>query len=194
VVFHGALALGKRYRFDIAHGRHVAALALSLFDQLQPVHRLSRAERRLLMAAALLHDVGAFISNRGHHKHSLYVINQSELPGLKPGEIRMVANIARYHRKGGPASHHEEFMALAEPDRDRVTKLAALLRLADALDREHRQHVHHVRARTEDRRITLEVEGTGDLLLERWAVQRKANLFEQTFSREVRLRTRTRRA
>lgn len=189
VVFHGALALGKRYRFDIAHGRHVAALALSIFDQLQSVHRMSRVDRRLLMAAALLHDVGVFISHRRHHKHSLYVIAQSELPGLKPEEIRMVANLARYHRKGGPAPHHEEFMALAEPERDRVTRLAALLRLADALDREHRQHVHHVRVRIDERRVVLEVEGTGDLLLERWAVQKKAGLFEQTFGRAVRWRT-----
>ena len=189
LVYNGALALGKRYRFDIAHGRHVAALALSIFDQLDGLHRLNREDRRLLMAAALLHDVGVFISHKRHHKHSLYIIAQSELPGLKPVEIRMIANIARYHRKGGPASHHEEFMALPEPERERVRKLAALLRLADALDREHLQHVRDVRVQSESGRVTLDIEGNGDLLLERWAVQEKAGLFEQTFGRSVRLRT-----
>ena len=189
VVYNGALALGKRYRFDIAHGRHVAALALSIFDQLEGLHGLAREDRRLLMAAALLHDVGVFISHKRHHKHSLYIIAQSELPGLKPMEIRMVANIARYHRKGGPASHHEDFMALPEPERERVRKLAALLKLSDALDREHRQHVRDVRVTADGGRVTLDIDGSGDLLLERWAVQGKAGLFEQTFGRTVRLRT-----
>jgi exopolyphosphatase / guanosine-5'-triphosphate,3'-diphosphate pyrophosphatase len=188
VVCTGALALGKRYRFDIAHGRHVAALSLSVFDQLRQVHGLDASDRRLLMAAALLHDIGVFISHRRHHRHSLYIISQSELPGLNPIEIRMVANIARYHRKGGPSPHHEEFAALGDVERERVTRLAALLRLADALDREHRQNVRNMLITVGDGRVTLDIEGSGDLLLERWAVQRKANLFEQTFGMAVRLR------
>jgi exopolyphosphatase/guanosine-5'-triphosphate,3'-diphosphate pyrophosphatase len=188
VVYAGALALGKRYRFDIAHGRHVAALALSIFDQTRELHALDHSDRRLLMAAALLHDVGIFIGHRRHHKHSLYVISQSELPGLTPIEILVVANIARYHRKGGPAPHHEDFHRLAAADQARVVRLASLLRLADALDREHMQAVRRVRVVPEDGRINIELEGSGDLLLERWAVARKAGLFEQTFGREVRLR------
>lgn len=188
VVFNGAIALGKRYRFDIAHGRHVAALSLSLFDQLNELHELERADRRLLMAAAILHDVGVFINHRRHHKHSLYIISQSDLPGLTPVEIRMVANVARYHRKGGPAPHHEEFTALGDDERQRVTRLAALLRVADGLDREHLQTVHAVRASVGEKEVSLEIDGTGDLLLERWAVQKKAGLFEQTFGRDVRLR------
>ncbi len=191
VVYNGALALGKRYRFDIGHGRHVALLSLSIFDQLASLHGMGRADRRLLMAAALLHDVGVFIHHRRHHKHSLYIIKESELPGLKPVEIRMIANVARYHRKGGPAPHHEEFMALGESERTRVTRLAALLRLADALDREHRQNVRDVRIDVSDGRVTLDIEGDGDLLLERWAVQKKSGLFEQTFGHAVRFRTET---
>lgn len=191
VVFQGALALGKRYRFDIAHGRHVAALALSMFDQTARMHKLAREDRRLLMAAALLHDVGVFINHRAHHKHSLYILLQSELPGLTPTEIRMVGNIARYHRKSEPASHHDEFMALDEKDRERVTRMAAILRLADALDRERRQHVRDVHVDVTDDHVILEIAGTGDLLLERWAVQKKAGLFERTFGREVDLRTNT---
>jgi exopolyphosphatase/guanosine-5'-triphosphate,3'-diphosphate pyrophosphatase len=192
VVYNGAIALGKRYRFDLAHGRHVAALALALFDQLRELHDLEARDRRLLMAAALLHDIGMFIGHRRHHKHSLYIISESELPGLTPAEIRMVANIARYHRKGHPASHHEEFMELREAERNRVTRLAALLRVADGLDREHLQMVHDLRAHATNSEVTLELEGAGDLLLERWAVQRKAGLFEQTFGREIRLRTESR--
>jgi exopolyphosphatase/guanosine-5'-triphosphate,3'-diphosphate pyrophosphatase len=192
VVYNGALSLGKRFRFDVAHGRHVAALALSLFDQLRELHGLGSADRRLLMAAALLHDIGMFIGHRRHHRHSLYIILHSELPGLTPTEIQVVGNTARYHRKGHPAPHHEEYMELRESERQRVTRLAALLRIADGLDREHLQMVHDVRARIGGNEVTLELEGSGDLLLERWAVQRKAGLFEQTFGREIKLRTESR--
>jgi exopolyphosphatase/guanosine-5'-triphosphate,3'-diphosphate pyrophosphatase len=187
-VYAGALALGRRYRLDAAHGRHVAGLALSLFDQLRSLHGLSRADRRILTAAGLLHDIGVFINYRKHHKHSFYILSQMELPGFAPAEIRMVAHVARYHRKGEPAPHHEEFMALPEEERDRVVRMAALLRIADALDREHLQQVRSVTAAAEDDRLWLDMEGTGDLLLERWAVQKKAGLFEKTFGLSVKLR------
>ncbi len=123
IVLLGAIALGRRFRFDAAHGRHVARLALSMFEQLQEVHKLTQADRRVLIAGATLHDVGLFINYRRHHKHSLYIISQSELPGLTQREILMAANVARYHRKGEPAAHHEAFMALSEKERSRVTHL-----------------------------------------------------------------------
>jgi exopolyphosphatase / guanosine-5'-triphosphate,3'-diphosphate pyrophosphatase len=189
VVYAGAIALGRRFRFESAHGRHVAALALSLFDQLEALHGLGRDDRRILLAAGLLHDIGTFLGYRKHHKHSLYILSQSELPGFAPDEILMVANVARYHRKSEPQSSHDAFMKLAEEDRDRVVSMAAILRIADALDREHLQNVRAVRARTTDDRLVLELDGTGELLLERWAVEKKAGLFEKTFGREVRIRT-----
>jgi exopolyphosphatase/guanosine-5'-triphosphate,3'-diphosphate pyrophosphatase len=187
VVFSGAVALGRRFRFDLAHGRQVALLALTIFDQLREVHGLGHADRSILMAAALLHDVGVFIGYKRHHKHSLYIISQSELPGFTPTEILMVANVARYHRKGEPAEHHDQFMELSGSERGRVTRLAAILRLADALDREHRQAVHDVRLARSDGSVRLDLRGSGDLLLERWAVQRKAGLFEKTFGLRVRI-------
>lgn len=186
VVYTGALALGRRYRLDLAHGRHVAKLAVSIFDQLEDVHGLGRADRRVLMAGALLHDIGAFIAYKRHHKHSLYIIAQSELPGFTPNEILMVANVARYHRKGEPAQHHEQFMQLSASERQRVTRLAAILRLADALDREHRQAVDAIALKREDGAVQLALRSSGDLLLERWAIQHKAGLFEKTFGLKVR--------
>ncbi|MGH7573688.1 MAG: HD domain-containing protein [Longimicrobiales bacterium] len=186
VAYAGSLALGRRYRIDLAHGRHVAALAASIFDQLTDVHELDRADRRVLLTAALLHDIGVFIAYKRHHKHSLYIIAQSELPGFTPNEILMVANVARYHRKGEPAQHHEPFMQLTAAERQRVTRLAALLRLADALDREHRQAVTAVALTRENGEIRLALRSSGDLLLERWAVQRKVGLFEKTFGLKIR--------
>lgn len=188
LVFAGAVALGRRFRFDAAHGRQVARLALSLFDQLRERHKLPASDRRVLVAGAVLHDVGLFINYRRHHKHSLYIISQSELPGLTPTEILMAANVARYHRKGDPAPSHDAYMELPEKARTRVLWLAAIVRIADALDREHRQNVHEVRVTEQNGSIVLELHGTGDLLLERWAVQRKAGLFEKVFDRKLRIR------
>jgi exopolyphosphatase/guanosine-5'-triphosphate,3'-diphosphate pyrophosphatase len=184
----GALVLGRRYRFDEAHGRQVMRLALELFDQLGTLHGLGAGDRTLLLAAGLLHDVGAYISYKHHHKHSLYLLSQSELPGLTPREMQIVANVARYHRKSEPRSSHEEFARLGEGDRRRVVRLAALLRLADALDREHRQRVRHVRTRRTDGNVRVSLEGAGDLLLERWALRRKSELFTRAFGVRLRMR------
>jgi exopolyphosphatase/guanosine-5'-triphosphate,3'-diphosphate pyrophosphatase len=181
----GAVALGKRYLFDEAHAAHVARLAGSLFDQLEKLHRLDAADRRILLAAAVLHDIGIFIGHKKHHKHSLYVISQSEIPEFTPREINVIANVARYHRKGVPAVHHEAYTGLDTDDRERVVKLASLLRIADALDREHLQAVRGVKATVGKNRLTLELDGAGDLLLERWALRRKAGLFTDTFGLEV---------
>ncbi len=184
---HGALALGRRFHFDEAHGRHVARLALSLFDQLEELHGLGKKERRILLGAAVLHDVGQFISFRKHHKHSLYLINNSEVPNFSPREIPLVALVARYHRRAEPKEEHFLFGALREKDKARVRKLAALLRVADALDREHLQRVQGVRATIEGRELLLEVDGRGDLLLEQWALRKKGRMCESVFGLAVTL-------
>jgi exopolyphosphatase/guanosine-5'-triphosphate,3'-diphosphate pyrophosphatase len=188
-VIASALALGRRLHFDEAHGRQVAKLAGSLFDQLQAVHELGSDDRKLLLAAALLHDIGMFIGPKRHHKHSLYIISESELGGLTQDEVEMVANIARYHRKNPPASHHVSFMKLGERERQRVTRLSAILRIADALDREHLQRVLDVTASAKQNSLELTVNGRGDLLLERWALQKKSQLFEKVFGLSVQMET-----
>jgi exopolyphosphatase / guanosine-5'-triphosphate,3'-diphosphate pyrophosphatase len=180
-----AISLGRRFMFDEAHGLHVARLALLLFDRLDKLHGLGPRDRHLLQAAAILHDIGTFISVKRHHKHSLYLISRSELPGLTPDENLLVANVARYHRKSHPQLHHSEYMHLQPADRVRVDQLAALLRIADALDRQHLQRVSDVQVEVRGLDLVLEIEGEGDLLLERWAVQRKKGLFEETYGFSV---------
>jgi len=184
----GALALGRKYLFDEGHARQVARLALSLFDQLGSLHGLGEADRRILHAAALLHDIGQFVSFQSHHKHSLYLIAHSELAGFNYAEMQLVANVARYHRKSEPASHQPFFAALDAVAQTRVRKLGAILRLADALDREHRAKVHGIRAKVSSSDLTLWLEGTGDLLLEGWSLKRKAQMFTSVFGRKVRVR------
>jgi exopolyphosphatase / guanosine-5'-triphosphate,3'-diphosphate pyrophosphatase len=183
--FAGSLVLGRRYRFDEAHGTHVARLSLDLFDQLRSLHRLGDGDRRVLRAAAVLHDLGVYVAHKKHHRHSQYLIANSELPGFTPREIKIVAAVARYHRKGEPAEHHPEYVALSEEDRERVCKLSALLRIAAALDREHRQRVSGVRLTLRGAAVGLEIHGSGDQLLERWALQRSRAYFEKVYGLEL---------
>lgn len=182
-----AISLGRRFMFDEAHGLQAARLALSLFDQLKRIHKLDDDDRRLLLAGSILHDIGTFISRKKHHKHSLYLISRSELPGLSPNEMLMVANIARYHRKDIPRTRHPEFMRLSEVDRKRTAALSGILRIADALDRSHLQNVQSVEADIGSQEVVLRLEGSGDLLLERWALAQKKGLFEKLFGRSVSL-------
>ena len=184
-----AVALGRRYAFDEVHGAQVARLALSLFDQLARPLKLARQDRRFLLASALLHDVGAYVSYKRHHKHSLYLISSSELPGFSPRDMLVVGNVARYHRKGEPEAQHEPFARLTADEQRRVTVLAAILRVADGLDREHAGRVTSVRVELKGGQLRLALRGQGDLLLERWAVQRKSDLLADVFGLKVKIVT-----
>jgi exopolyphosphatase/guanosine-5'-triphosphate,3'-diphosphate pyrophosphatase len=117
----------------------VEADALALFDALRDEHQLGGRERLLLRCAAILHDVGLFVNARAHHKHSMYLILNSDLFGLTRRDMQLVATVSRYHRKALPSPAHPEFAGLAQADRMTVAKLAALLRVADALERSHRE-------------------------------------------------------
>jgi exopolyphosphatase/guanosine-5'-triphosphate,3'-diphosphate pyrophosphatase len=186
---HDTLTLGRKFGFEESHALAVSALALSLFDQLAGLHGLGGRDRRLLQAASMLHDVGNFLSYKGHHKHSLYLISQSELPGFTPREMFVVANIGRYHRKGPPEVRHRGFALLPSADRDRVRKLAAILRVADAMDREHRGKITRIEVREAGRDIEIQAEARGDLLLEAWALKKKSRLFQSVFGKRLILRT-----
>jgi exopolyphosphatase/guanosine-5'-triphosphate,3'-diphosphate pyrophosphatase len=186
-VFEACVRLGKRYGFDQAHGELVASLALRLFDDMQSVHRMQDRDRLLLRAAALLHDVGDYVRYDGHHKHSWYLIQHSDIMGLTPDERAIVANVARYHRKSAPDPSHPNFRELDKDARAKVRGLAAILRIADALDREHRGKVTGVRAEVEGkhRRLRLFVTGEEERELEEWTVRAKSELLRDVYDLEV---------
>jgi exopolyphosphatase/guanosine-5'-triphosphate,3'-diphosphate pyrophosphatase len=182
-VIDACLRLGHRYHFDEAHGRLVAKLAGLLFDDLQAVHQFGERERLLLRAAAILHDIGDFVRYDGHHKHSYYLIQHSDIMGLSPDERAIVANTARYHRKGAPDPTHPTFRELDKDGRGKVRGLAAILRIADALDREHLGKVDSVRGvvdRTKGR-LLLFVTGEPERELEEWTVGAKSELLHDVF-------------
>lgn len=184
-ICESAVSLGRKYLFEEKHARQAARFSLVLFDQLAGLHGLGERDRRILLAAALLHEIGGFISFKRHHKHSLYLISQSELPGFSPEEMLMIANVARYHRKSPPSSRHDQFTRLSAGEQERVCRMAALIRLADALDREHLQKVSDLRVEIRGGKAILLIRGTGDLLLERWALQNKSDYFNRLFNMQV---------
>ncbi|TKS59891.1 MAG: exopolyphosphatase [Nitrospira sp.] len=179
------IGLARRCQAPEIHSLHVAGLALRLFDQTKRVHGLGEQERYWLEYAAVLHDIGYLINPRQHHKHAYYLIKHSDLGGLTADEIDVVANVARYHRRAAPSLKHEGFGGLS-PRLKRVVKiLAALLRVADGLDRTHFSVVQRVNVKI-GKTMTIEATVSGDAEMELWAAKNRADLFEQVFHRRIR--------
>src|SRR5690606_38620169 len=182
------LQLAGRMDEDPAHSAQVADLALQLFDATAGLHGLGDDSREVLHAAALLANVGLFVSHAGHHRHSYYLIRNSELLlGFTDHEIELIALVARYHRKSHPKRKHPEFAALAPEDQRRVRVLAGLLRVAVGLDRNHGARVAAVGARTDGDRLVVEAgpaEGQ-DVSLELYAANARSALLSEALDRPV---------
>ena len=182
--------LATQYSGDeLVHVEHVAELALGMFDDLvrAGAHAGKRSERELLWAAAMLHDIGVAVDYDDHHKHSKYLILNAGLPGYTQREIGLVAQIARYHRKGTPALDDIEPLAV-KGDEGVVARCATLLRLAEQLERSRDQIVRGAHLAVEDGRAELLLEGDGDVALARWSAQRTDELFERTFGKALAVR------
>ena len=178
-------AVGRRFDYEETHARQVAKLAEQLFDYLAPVEQLSRHQRTLMLAGALLHYIGYHIAHESHQRHALYLILNSELTGFSEVERSVIANIARYHRGALPKERHREYAALNAADRESVRKLGAIVRLADALDRSHDSRVSNVQCRVNPDTVHLQLESTSDCQNELLEVERKKDLFELVFQREL---------
>lgn len=185
--YETVMKIGRMFSFDEAHARHVADLALSIYDALAPLHRLEEDSRELLEAAALLHDIGYYISHSSHHKHSLYLIQNAEALGFTNDEIAVIANVARYHRKSHPKKSHPAFAVLPPEDQMKVRYLAAILRVADGFDRTHRRNVETLDTTYDGRTITftMHCRPEANPAFELWSVNRKKGLMEETFGRDV---------
>jgi exopolyphosphatase / guanosine-5'-triphosphate,3'-diphosphate pyrophosphatase len=167
------------------HSRHVAKLSLELFDTFQKELELADSDRELLEFSALMHDIGYHISHRGHHKHALYIIRNSDLLGFRENEIEVMANIARYHRRSTPKTRHPFYKNLSKSSKDRVKKLSAILRVADGLDRSHYQNVREMKIENNGRKTTITINTEADPHLEIWGAMRKKSLFEEVTGREL---------
>ncbi len=182
------LALARSYHEDLIHAEHATDLALELFDETEAAHGLTIADSELLEAAGLLHNIGRFVASSSHHKHSYYLIRNSErLAGFTASELELIALVARYHRKRQPVASHREYMALSKPERRRVRVLAGLLRVGIALDRTYRRAVQQVHASVTEGAVTIDVEiaaGT-DVDIELFTARRSADLLSEALGRRV---------
>jgi exopolyphosphatase/guanosine-5'-triphosphate,3'-diphosphate pyrophosphatase len=170
---------------DAPHALHVAVIATSIFDGLALPFGLKKPERKLLEAAAILHDSGYFISYSSHHKHSYHLIRHADLFGFSPRERELIAQIARYHRKSLPKRKHDAYQSLKEKDQQIVARLGGILRLADGLDRRRSGSVQSVTSLFEGTSVTIHLTATEDISVEIFGANAKKDLFEKAFGSEV---------
>ncbi len=183
-----ALNLGRRYDFEEAHSRQDARLAVRLFDLTADLHHLEDEYRDLLYIAGLLHDIGYVAGYYGHHKTAYKLIQKADLEGLSQREQAIVANVARYHRGAKPKLKHEGFAALDPDDREVVTILGAILRLADGLDRSHTDAVQGLDAWLDGDELVVVVDCPFGCRAEMWAGEKKGRFFGDVFGVRVRVR------
>jgi exopolyphosphatase/guanosine-5'-triphosphate,3'-diphosphate pyrophosphatase len=187
-VLHSAHHLGEKYSYDKPHAVHVAGLAVKLFDALKEEHGMGSRERLLLEVAAIVHDIGVYVSPMSHHKHGSYLIDAAEIFGLRRTDKAVVSNVVRYHRRSGPKPTHVAYMSLPKSERAVVSKLAALLRVADALDRNRQQRIRAFTLERSEEACTICVpEDAGDISLDKAALESKGNLFSDVFGLRLHL-------
>jgi exopolyphosphatase / guanosine-5'-triphosphate,3'-diphosphate pyrophosphatase len=179
--FDAVRRFARRCLSNERHGEHVAQLAGRLFDGLRNRFKMDPASRELLVASALVHDVGFLVNHAKHHKHAYHLIMHSDLAGWSAREVEVMANVVRYHRRAYPKRAHANFARLGKADRRLVRRLAGILRVAVALNRSHQQLVTEVRCHARRGRVTVVAVAAQEPLVELWDARRKAGLFEKAF-------------
>ena len=181
------LALMQALEEEPHHVQHVSFLALQLFDALTDLHGLDDHDRFLLESAGLLHDIGWSVARdgKGHHRQSARLIREHSWTVFNPGSVAILAEVARYHRKSMPTLEHEDFAALSPAERLRVQRLAAVLRIADGLDRSHQRLVKGLAVELPPGRIVVRLVTERPASREIAAAEKKADLAHSLFQREL---------
>lgn len=182
------LALAERYDYEVEHSHQDARLALQIFDLTSGLHNLDDEHRDLLHYAAILHDIGYWHDYEDHHKHAYRMIMAADLPALTDREKLIVANVARYHRSTRPKAKHKGFAAIDADDREIVTRLAAILRFADGLDRGHTNAVQDLDCQRYGDTLVFTLYPPEGNEIERWAGRKKARFFAEVFGVTVMIR------
>jgi exopolyphosphatase/guanosine-5'-triphosphate,3'-diphosphate pyrophosphatase len=181
-LLHGVRWFARRLDYDHQHGEQVARLALSLFDQMRPIHEMSPELRLVLEIAAVLHDVGHFVHRKSHHRHGEYLIRNSEIPGLRGWRRDMTAALVRYHNcKSEPQLEHASYAALDSDRRRQVRILSSLLRIAEKLESEHAQRVAGVDIQIAGHKAIFHIRAAEGIRLDLAGLERKSELFEREF-------------
>ncbi len=183
-----ANALARKYHADMNHARDVEEKSLVLFDALKRTHGMREQEKSLLSLAAILHDIGKFMNLNRHYEHSYHLIKGSEILGLSEADLEIVANVARYHASKTPEDTHDNYQRLRPRDRVTTAKMVAIIRIADALDRSHRQKIHNLKVQIRDHEMLIQAESQQDTLLEEWSFGIKSEFFQEVFGIRPRLK------
>ncbi|MDD3269952.1 MAG: HD domain-containing protein [Syntrophomonadaceae bacterium] len=171
--------IGRKFKLDENHAAHVANLALSIFDQTRMFHKLGVRERMYLQVAAILHDIGKFINLTQHEKHASNIIRYQEIIGLSKRDLNIIANISRYHSEKVPTFNDSRFRILKDDDKTMVSKLAAILKLADAMDITHKQKIKMVQVSNSRGRLEFHFFNSEEVLLEAWNFESHCDFFEE---------------
>lgn len=178
-------ALSRRYGVEVSHARKLADFANSIFASLESLHRLPAFTGKLLEAASYLCDIGHYISDTSHHKHSQYIVANSDLPGFTDAERTLISMLCRYHRKSLPGPRHPEYLTLAPEARRTLSLLIPILRLADGLDRTRDQRVESVSCELRPGSVNLLLRSNMKTDLEQWAVEQASGPFRQIYERDL---------
>ena len=180
-VIQSAQSIAEKYRINLHHAKRVAACAVWLFDELQSEHNLGIRHRVLLEVAALLHEIGTFVSTRAYHKHTYYLIANSQIYGLTRTEDLVVANVARYHRRSVPKPSHTEYMNLSQENRVVVNKLASLLRLGKAMDVSNIRDIDKLECILASDTLRIKVPAMSETSLRKRSLEVRSDFFEDVF-------------
>lgn len=174
--------LAQRYGVDAAHKDFVTKFALQFFDQLRPIHRLDNHARLLLEIASKVDDIGNFINQESHYRHSAYILKSNPLIGLSDDDNQIIAEVARYHSAESPTAAQEHYRRMDDDIQLVVAKLAAILRLVDSLDDSRQQKISAIKLKlTNDNLLKIKATANDDLVLEKWSFSKKSQLFNDVF-------------
>lgn len=181
--------IGRTFNYDEPHALKVLQLSIKLFNKTQKIHRLEERNRCLLIASAILHDVGLAISNRNHHKHSQYIVKTQNFYYFTEDDRRIISNVVRYHRKSVPKPTHNEYISMSKKSRMITCKLAAILRIADSLDNHHLQLVEDIEVKIKKKSLLIIATVKDNIYAEIYSFNVKKDLFEEFFGFNVTLET-----
>ena len=183
-----AIQMGQKFKFDQNHAVHVSKLACSIFDQLNDLHQLDQRFKIILEMAAILHEIGTFVSTRSYHKHSLYLIRNAEFFGISAKDVELVALVARYHRRATPQPSHDGYSKMNRRNRVSVAKLASILRIAKALDSTRIQRIEEITCKQIANNVKLEVSNLSDISLETLEMNKSGQMFSDIFGVKLELK------
>jgi exopolyphosphatase / guanosine-5'-triphosphate,3'-diphosphate pyrophosphatase len=183
-----SITIGRSMNFDEKHARKIMDYTLKFFDFTLDIHNLGNLERCYLIVASLLHDVGISISNRSHHKHSMYIISAQDFFHFNDNDKTIIANVARYHRRSVPRNTHIEYMKLNRDDRMKVSKLSSILRIADSLDNTNLQLIESISITRNDNGVVIHGKSKSRAYAEIYSFNYKKQLFEEIFGISVSLK------